>query len=433
MMNDYDHSFLQSRMQSQRSNLVSPYERPGLASIDDYNQTYEEDVLQEAEKLPVFEKLKHPKWQVRRKAYVDLTAFFHTKQDLSSMQEDNLNTDSFLPWLKNIVNEQNLIALAEGLKTLQIFLANYSFNRSLISCFAGEIIERLVVTKTTIQSLVTDILDKLIALDESNLIPTEILKRLEHCKLPKYMKALLNTLNKFFKLNQSQSVDANIIRLCFKSTLHMLEHTSKDIRVASLEVIKTLYSRVEEDFEALEKTVFSGLRSVHLKDIEKLKSCPKLKKQRLIKLMDGIVRYTDNAKRPAQKIILEQRVELSSLLPDKYLEVPYLTNKNDKHQKLEEFNDNIQGVYSKGGEIEGNKDCSVILQILTLMLEDQNILINGEAVKTMRHLMRIFSRAIPLNKLKHILHLIVDKVLLHLFLCTKLNHCLVQRKEEDTV
>lgn len=409
-MNELDHSLLRSVTQSQRSDAIYNRDRAPI-SLEDQALTAEEALealLQEAENLSIFDKLKHRKWQIRRKAYMDLNEFFTERRDFSEMREDNFTIESFVPWLKNIVNEQNLIALSDGLRALNTFISNYVFNKSLIAYFAGEIIERLGVFKTTIQALITEIIPKLVALDENNVIPNEILKRLEHCKNYKYQNSLLTTLNSF--LMQNQCIDAALVRLCFKSMLQLLEHTNKIIRVSSLEVIKTLYSRVEEQFDDLTRTVFGGLRSVHLKDLGVLKSCPKLKGAKLIKLVDGTMRYTENNVKNVRKVANEQKVDLNTLLPDKYLEVPYLINQNEKQKKLEELNRNIEAIYSQGRSVDGSKDCSSILHIITVMLEDQNILINGEATKTMRHLMRIFSRSIPTNKLKHILLLIVEKV-----------------------
>ena len=417
MMTEQDSFILHSAIQKQKLEALTLSSRANFQSIDEPVTSSEEAMLQEAEGLPLLQKLKHPKWQIRRKTYYDLYEFFSQKREFSEMNEENFTVESFLPWLKNIVNDQNLISLTEGLRALNTFIGNYTFNKAYLSYFAGEIIERLAVAKTTVQSLVGEIISKMITLDENNILPNEILKRIEHCKNPKYLNALLSTLNAF--LMQNSSIDAAIVRLCFKSILQLLEHTNKGIRVTSLEIIKTLYSRVEEKYEELEKVVFTGLRSVHLKDLETLKKCPKLKDQKLIKLIDGTVRYTENnLKKPSKKLTTEQKVDLMSILPEKYLEVPYLLKQDEKQRKLEELNKNIEAIYGQGGEIDGSKDCSFILQIITLMLEDQNILINGEAIKTIRHLIRIFSRGIPLNKLKHILLLIVEKVNFSFMTCT---------------
>lgn len=44
------------------------------------------------------------------------------------------------------------------------------------------------------------------------------------------------------------------------------------------------------------------------------------------------------------------------------------------------------------------------------MLEDKNILINTEAIKSIDHLVRILKNNFPQSKLKYILTLIVEKV-----------------------
>jgi len=45
------------------------------------------------------------------------------------------------------------------------------------------------------------------------------------------------------------------------------------------------------------------------------------------------------------------------------------------------------------------------------MLEDKNILINAEAIKSVDHLVKILKANFPQSKLKHILTLIIEKVI----------------------
>jgi len=46
------------------------------------------------------------------------------------------------------------------------------------------------------------------------------------------------------------------------------------------------------------------------------------------------------------------------------------------------------------------------------MLEDKNILINAEAIKSVDYLVRILKSNFPQSKLKHILTLIIEKVII---------------------
>ena len=47
---------------------------------------------------------------------------------------------------------------------------------------------------------------------------------------------------------------------------------------------------------------------------------------------------------------------------------------------------------------------------MVLMLEDKNILINQEAIRTVGHLIKLMNIKFPNSKLKHILSLIIDKL-----------------------
>ena len=63
------------------------------------------------------------------------------------------------------------------------------------------------------------------------------------------------------------------------------------------------------------------------------------------------------------------------------------------------------------------------------MLEDKNILINTEAIKSVDFLIRVMKEKFPLSKLKHILTLIVEKVYLLSF--RHLKHAFIARRQEE--
>ena len=321
------------------------------------------DLEEERKTLNLFQKFKHKKWQLRRDSYVELSDLFFSKRALSEIEVGDLNLENIVPWLQAIISEPNQLALQEGLKAVNAFLTHYTFAKGNMVLFVGSLLDKLVVTKTTINQLVHSIFEKLTIIDDVNMIPAEILKRVDN-KNFKFLNSLLIILNRFFQLNNN--LDVQMVRTSFKMLIPMLEHTNKEIRITSLDIIKTIYSLAEESYEELQKTVFSNLRNIHLKGIEILKTVSKAKFKKLIKLNDGIFggsKANDNQK---SNINSEQKIDIFTILPDKFLELPYVSinNQNEKKKKLEELNQNLFMAIKKGANFDIMKDYTYLINLL---------------------------------------------------------------------
>jgi len=385
-----------------------------LTSRDEY--IADEVLYEEDDKLSLFEKIKHNKWQLRRKAYFEIAELLAAKKLPLEVDGEHLTVETIAPLLQNMIYEPNLIALGEGLKAIKAFFANYYLSRSYLAAFTTSLIDKLVLTKTSIQNAIMDIFDKLIEMDE-NSIPSEILKRLDN-KNHKFLNAILNILLKYLK--KKANIEDSTLRNCFKGILPMISHQNKETRHLSFEILKIIYSYIEESYDDLLSFAFCEMRSYHLKELEGLQKCKKNTSRKLFKLNDGTFKAgVENSKKPLNP---EQKVDLATLMPDKYLEIPYISNgqnegknlkghqQNEKKKKLEEFNQKIEHTLKSGMVIDGSKDYSFIINLMILMLEDKNILINQEATRTVSHLLKICKSNFPQAKLKHIVTLIIEKL-----------------------
>lgn len=331
----------------------------------------ESDLETTYNQLTLHEKLKDNRWQLRRKAYMELYQFFETGQAPSNLDGDELKPESMVPWIQNMINEHNMIALVEALKALNAFLTYHTCSRPQLASFTGPLMDKLVLTKKNIQGEILDILDKLIEGEESNSIPQEILKRLDN-KNFKFLNQLLHILLKYVK--RRDGPDDVMIRTIFKSMLPLVAHSNKETRQLSFEILKVLYSYIEEPYKEIKEFALGNLRHVHLKELEVLQKTPKAKGRRLVKLNDGSFKIPDGGIKKPQPA---QKVDLMTLLPDKYLEVPYLVqgsgeknvtfNQNEKKKKLEEFNQRIEQIMKNNCEIDVNKDYSNIINLLILV------------------------------------------------------------------
>ena len=348
-----------------------PLHEEDVAPEDDAN-----DLDTAYSQLTLFEKLRDSRWQVRRRAYCELFDFFETGQIPSHLGGDELTPENMIPWIQNLISEQNLIALADALKALNAFLTHHTCSRPQLASFVGPLIDKLVLTKKNIQKYILEILDKLIEGDDTANISNEILKKLD-TKNYKFLNQVLGILLKYVKYKNGP--DENTIRVVFKSILPLLTHSNKDIRHSTIEVLKVLYPYIEEPFKELKTFAFDNLRHAQLKELEVLAKTPKTKGRKLIKLNDGSFKVADGALKQTQ---VAQKIDLMTLLPEKYLELPYLvqssgeSNQNEKKKKLEEFNQRIEQAIKKGYDLEANKDCSVVINLLILVYLSQIYLVN---------------------------------------------------------
>src|SRR5689334_18445022 len=92
--------------------------------------------------LTLFEKLKDNRWQVRRLRYSELSEFFETVNATYELGEE-LKPENMVPWIQNMIYEQNMIALVEALKALNAFLTHHPFSRPQLASFTGPLLDKL--------------------------------------------------------------------------------------------------------------------------------------------------------------------------------------------------------------------------------------------------------------------------------------------------
>ena len=101
-------------------------------------------------------------------------------------------------------------------------------------------------------------------------------------------------------------------------------------------------------------------------------------------------------------------VDLSSIVPDNFSEIPYITQINAKKKVMETFNNELEKLVSKKCPVS-NKDYNLIFNVVTHMLEDSNALVYMEAIKTVEYLSILMGKAIKQQKLRQFVTLLADK------------------------
>lgn len=101
-------------------------------------------------------------------------------------------------------------------------------------------------------------------------------------------------------------------------------------------------------------------------------------------------------------------VDLSSIVPDNFSEIPYITQINAKKKVMETFNNELEKLVSKKCPV-ANKDYNLIFNVVTHMLEDSNALVYMEAIKTVEYLSILMGKAIKQQKMRQFVTLLADK------------------------
>jgi hypothetical protein len=101
-------------------------------------------------------------------------------------------------------------------------------------------------------------------------------------------------------------------------------------------------------------------------------------------------------------------VDLSSIIPDNFSEIPYITQINAKKKVMETFNNELEKLVTKKSPV-ANKDYNLIFNVVTHMLEDSNALVYMEAIKTVEYLSILMGKAIKQQKMRQFVSLLADK------------------------
>lgn len=85
----------------------------------------------------------------------------------------------------------------------------------------------------------------------------------------------------------------------------------------------------------------------------------------------------------AKEPVAEEVFDLTILVPDDFNEIPYTNAINTKKKAMEQFNTELQKIVDKGPAASiKQKDYSSLLNIIFHMLEDKNMLVFCEAMKS---------------------------------------------------
>lgn len=105
---------------------------------------------------------------------------------------------------------------------------------------------------------------------------------------------------------------------------------------------------------------------------------------------------------------LGDQVDLLTLLPDNFSEIPYVTQINAKKKVMENFNTELTKLTGRKNLVIKNKDYTLIYNTCIHMLEDKNMLVYMEAIRNVELLSMLLGQGLK-PKVKQFINLIATK------------------------
>jgi hypothetical protein len=107
-------------------------------------------------------------------------------------------------------------------------------------------------------------------------------------------------------------------------------------------------------------------------------------------------------------------IDLNSLVPEKFNEIPYVSQINVKRKGMEHLNQELEKLVQRQKNEEAalvrtNKDYTQIFNVLQHMLEDPNMLVFIEAIRMVEHLAVLLGPSIKVAKIKVFIKLLAEK------------------------
>lgn len=87
-----------------------------------------------------------------------------------------------------------------------------------------------------------------------------------------------------------------------------------------------------------------------------------------------------------------------------------MKTQREKTQTLEEFTLALESFIAKMGEVDPYKDYGPIYSVLVHALEDSNILLYAEGMRSTRGVIRLFRSRLPISISRHLFNLVLQKL-----------------------
>lgn len=376
---------------------IRPQTEPGF---NRYNTgelfTFEED--DSYMKLTFQERLIHSRWQIRKKLYMDIADSLRTGKFFVKIETELNVFEYFEPFLKDMAWDSNLTSQLEGLTCILVYMKLVPSIKNSFFFLADELIQKCALTKQKSGELVSNIIFELIKRDSEGVLLHYIIKRFS-AKNPKESCFAINCIKlSLGVMPASENVAKNLINGLNKT----LTHSINEVRCASISLACEIFVCISDDIDTFVKNL--DLKAMQVKEFKDLIGNKE-------KIQGKWTFFNKESKKSENNdlLILEENsenfiVDLNSLIPEGFFDIPYSTEIKVNREKLLKLTHSLE----TPGLVLEKKEYPTIINTLLHLVESNNNLIYTEAMKILEILIPKISRSFTF-KHKHYIQFLSDK------------------------
>lgn len=281
-------------------------------------------------------------------------------------------------------------------------------------------LDKLQLAKPAYKEATSQILQVMLQRRQS--IVSDLLKRFKSVN-PKMSSFCFENIIKAFEERSLHLQDANL-KMMFKCTHDMLAHSSRELRDHAHALMAHIYENCEDELNVFCANVKS-LRPIQLKELRDIlaEHQKNTRAEYLVRLFTGEAAnqalaadekdddrsrsrepvrgdHAGAARQLPSALEQEETVDLFNVVPENFSELPRLTQIKQKQKGMEAFNHELEKLRQKaaGEVIIKSKDYSSIFNVTSSLLEDPNMLVFIEAIKTVEHLAALLRSSLKKEK-----------------------------------
>ena len=356
----------------------------------------EEDDL--ASKLSFQERLNNPKWQIRKKLYIDITDCLRAGRFLINIESELSVFEYFEPFLKNLAWDSNLTSQIEGLACILVYCKLVPQVKNSLFYLADELIPKCALTKQKNGELVNSILLELIRRDVEGQLVHCVVKRFT-AKNPKEACFSINCVKNALGVMQgSESICRNMAAGLNKT----LTHSTGEVRTASLALAVEIFAYVTDDAETY-------IRNLELKAFQSKEFRDLVIGKEKVSGKWTLFNKESRKNESNDLLFLEEHnesfvVDLNTLIPEGFYDLPYSTEIKANREKLVKLTHSLEAQ----GLVLEKKDYPTIVNTLLHLIESNNNLIYTEAIKILEILVPKVGKSFTF-KYKYYVQFLSDK------------------------
>ena len=246
-------------------------------------------------------------------------------------------------------------------------------------------------------------------LDQSHVVLGELTKRLGSRNTKEACICLTTLTEGLGEIDEAQG------RILWKGLLAAQKHQSNEVRLASVELCKKLFSRITDSVDTFINK-FGGMRKLQIKEmrdtmgtVDKSHASFSLFEKSPVKRRnngDGVghTSHGNLLEEMPSNAQPSQKEDLNTLVPANFTKMKFITDTNQRKRLLENLNTKLEHT----SLLEG-RDYTQIINIIVHSIEESNVLLFTESIKTVDLLIPKISKSF-ITKGKQLTQILIEKL-----------------------